>query len=214
MRGTRRKYLRVYQLFPRPDSGKRIEPVRKRLAENHHIRFHMKLGQRPELPRAVKAHLDFIVDQENVMTLQDFLKIRKIFLWRNHIAAGALNRLDIKSAVFRLIDLGIQNAVVLGFKKFLKLFHTVHPAIGIFFSVRTAEAIRIRNKMRLVGKMAEAAAVAVARSDRRGTEGSSVITAHKSENKALPRMITDQFQRIFDRLRTTHVEMHAALKPK
>ncbi len=52
-------------------------------------------------------------------------KPRKVFRRRYDVTAGGLNGFDIKSGVFNLVVLGIDNAIILRLEKFFKLLYAI-----------------------------------------------------------------------------------------
>src|SRR5712671_1003601 len=116
MRGARREDLRRDQLLSRPDARQRIESVGERLAEHDDVRFDVEVLDRPELSGAIKSHLDFIIDQQNLARFQHCRKLLEIARWRNHVAAGALDRLDKEGGKLRLLRLAVPDRVILAVK--------------------------------------------------------------------------------------------------
>ena len=102
--------------------------------------------------RAMEAHLDLVVHEQDIVFFEDLLQVREIFLRRDHVASRALYRFDIERAELRLTRLRIEHAVVFGLEKLLELLHAVHAAVGIFLVVRAAVTIRIRHELRAVRK--------------------------------------------------------------
>src|SRR5438046_519741 len=164
------KKLGSDQLFARPDAGKGIQAVGQRFAENYDVRRDAQMLDGPEFSRAIKAHLYFIVYNQDLVLVAGLLEALEIFLGRNHVAARALHRLDIESAVLRGLRLGIPHAVIFGVKEFCELVVAIEVAGLALQAVHAAETIRVKDKMRALAKMSVATAVAITRSDGGGTQ--------------------------------------------
>src|SRR5258708_21043134 len=209
---ARRERLRRYQVLARPDAGQRIEAVGQRLAEDDDVRLDPEILDGAQSHGAEEAHLDLVVHQQDLARFEDLLQALEISLRRHDIPARSLNRLDVERGVFGAIGLGIVDAVIFAVEEALELADAVEVAAVALLAVRTAEAIGKRNELRPVAEMAVAPPVAVARRDGRGAERAAVTPAFEGEHQALAAGgVSDELQRILDRLRAADVEMDPAL---
>ena len=103
----------------RPDE--RIEAVGERLAEHEHVRRHAEMLDRPQLAGAEETHLDLVDDQQDAVLVEHLLQAREEVRRRDHVAAGALDRLDVERGVFALPRLRVPHAVVFGLEQALEL---------------------------------------------------------------------------------------------
>ena len=135
MRHPRRKNLRRDQFFFGPDRRDRIKAVGERLAEHHDVRNDAKMFDGPQLPAPVKPHLDFIVDQKDMIAIQDLLQLGKIVKWRNDVASGRLDWLHKERPKFAMVGFGVNKRIIFRLKQFLKLPQAGEIA-GLFFLPR------------------------------------------------------------------------------
>ena len=121
MRRPRREEFGRDQFFPRPDAGKWVQAVGERLAEHDDVRRDAEVLDGPELSRAIEAHLDFVIDNQDLVFAASLLQALKVVARRNHVAARSLHRFDVKCAVFRRLCFGIPDAIVFIGKKLIEL---------------------------------------------------------------------------------------------
>src|SRR5262249_34464230 len=134
---------------------------------------------------------------------------------RDHVAAGALDRLHIEGGVFGLARLRVPDAVVFALEQALEGPHAVQAVFLLAHALRPAEVIRERHELRAVAEMTVTATITVGRGDRRGAKRAAVIAAFEGEHQALAvRRIAHELERILDRLRSADVEVDAALEPE
>src|SRR5581483_1423243 len=157
-----RKQLRRNQVFSRPDSGKRIEPVGQGFAEYNDVRRNAQVFDGPEFSRTVEAHLDFIVNQKDLALVECLLEASKVFPGRNDISTRPLNRFDIKSREFRLLSFGIPVGVILRLEAFFELLLAIEAAGLTLQSIDAAEAVRVENEVRAIGEVSVSATVTIA----------------------------------------------------
>ncbi|RMO59452.1 hypothetical protein ALQ29_05598 [Pseudomonas marginalis pv. marginalis] len=205
--------LRVDQFFPGPDAAQRVEAVGQGLAEHDHVRLHVEVLDRPQLAGAVEAHLDFVGHHQDAVLVQHLLEFAVEVHRRDHVAAGALDRLDVKRGVFALADFRVPHAVVFGLEQAGELLHAVAAVLFLGHAFRAAEVVRERDELRALAEVAVAATVAVAGGDRRRAEGTPVVAAFEGEHQALAvGGVTHHFQGVFDGLRTADVEVHTTVE--
>src|SRR5262245_4749949 len=167
---------------------------------------------RPQLAGAIKAHLDFIDDQQNAVRIEHAFQLDEEVPRWNDIAARALDRLHVKSGVLGFTDLRIPNAVVFALEQACELLDAVSSVLLLAHALGAAEMVGERYEVRAVAEVAIAAAVAIGRGDGGGTERATVIAALEGEHQALAALeVAHQLEAVFDRLAATNVEMHAAL---
>ncbi len=206
-----REHRRIDQLLTGPQAGQRVQAIGQRLGEHQHIGLDAEVLHRPQGAGAPEAHLDFVDHHQHAMVVEHLLQaFEEIGRW-HHIAARALDRLDVEGRILALLGLGVPDGVVLVLELARKL---LHDGIRILFrshALGAAERIREGDELRAVTEMAEAAAVAVAGGDARGTQGTAVVAAFKREHQAFAMGgIAHHLERVFNRLGAAHVEMHAA----
>src|SRR5688572_3715959 len=139
---------------------------------------------RPQLAGPVKAHLDFIDDEQNTVLIKHLLQLDEEVLRRDHITAGALDRLDIEGRIFALAGLGIPDAVIFALKKPRELLDAMLAIFLLAHALGPPEVIGERDELGALAEMAVAAAVAVGRGDRRGPQRAPVIAALEGEHQA------------------------------
>src|SRR6185369_474554 len=213
VRRARRKDGRADQRLLRPESRERVEPVGERLAEDDDVGRDAEVLDRPELAGAKKAHLDLVDDEQDAVPVEHLLQPREVVRRRNHVAAGALHGLDVERGVFRLVRARVPDALVLALEQALELAHAVLAVLLLGHPGAAAEVVRERHEVRAIAEVAEAAAIAIARRDRRGAERAAVVTALEGEHQALAAArIADELERILDRLRAADVELDSSLR--
>src|SRR5438105_5061234 len=94
---TWRKYFRRDQLFARPEARERIQTVRQCFTKDDDVRVDVKVLHGPKLSSPIKAHLNLVVDQQNVSFIKNLFERGKVFARWNYITARCLNRLGVKS---------------------------------------------------------------------------------------------------------------------
>src|SRR5262249_14236579 len=147
---------------------------------------------------------------QDLAGLENRLQALEVAGRRDHVAARALDHLDEERRVLRLADLGVPDAVVLAVEQALELLHAVQLAALALLAVGTPEAVRERDELRAVAEVPVAAAVAVARRDRRRAERAAVVAALEREHQAAAAArVAHELQRVLDRLAAAHVEVHA-----
>src|SRR5262249_38484025 len=177
--------------------------------------LHAEMLDRPQLAGAEEAHLDLVDDEQDAVSVEHLLELDEEILRRDHVAAGALDRLDVERGVLGLARLPVPHAVVLALEPPLELPHAVMPVLLLAHALGRAEVIRERHELRALAEMAVAPAIAIGRGDRRGAERAAVIAALEGEHQALAvRGVAHELERILDRLRAADVEVHPALEPE
>src|ERR1700730_15504015 len=166
----------------------------------------------PEFSCAIKAHLDLVIDEQDVTLVQHFLKGREVFRRRDDITSGRLNCLDVESRELRFASLSIPKGVVFRVEILGELIDAVETTVFALLTVRTAEAIREGNEVGAIGKMTKAPTTAVTGSNCRSPKCAPVITAHKRKDQILTRRIAYYLERVFNCLRAADVEMDAAVQ--
>src|SRR5947209_572168 len=212
VRRAGRELLRRDQFLARPHAGERVQAVRQRLAEDDDVRLDAEVLDGPEFPGAVEAHLNLVVNHQNLVLVQDFLERREVAFGRDDVAARPLNRLDVEGRELRFIRLRVPEGVVLGLEVALELLDAVHLARLLLLAVGAAEAVGEGDEVRAVGEVAEASAVAVARSYGRRAERAPVVAAHEGEDQILARRVAHDLEAVFNRLRAADIEVYAALQ--
>ena len=96
MRRSRWEDIGRDEAFARPHAAQRVESVGERFAEDDDVGRDAKVFDRPELSGTIKAHLDLIVDHQNVPFVQDLPETFEIARRRDDVATSALNRFDVK----------------------------------------------------------------------------------------------------------------------
>ncbi len=166
---------------------------------------------RPHLPGAVEAHLDLVVDEQDAVLFAERGKPPEVAFRRNHVAAGALHRLDEERAELRAPGLRIPRPGVFVLEQALEFGDArVLGLLGVA-AVRRAERIGERNELRAVGKLAEGLAVAVRRGDRRRAERAAVVAALERQHPLPAGDLAHELQGVLDRLRAPDIELHPAL---
>src|SRR2546430_16871094 len=125
MRRAGRKLFRRDEFLARPDTAQRIQAIRQRFAEDDDVRLDVEVFNAPELSGAIEAHLNLVVNKQDIALVQDFFECRKIFGRRDDVTARALNRLDVKCGELALACLRIPELVVLSIKILLELLDAV-----------------------------------------------------------------------------------------
>src|SRR6267142_659597 len=161
MRGSRGKDFRRDQLLARPDAAQGIQPVGQCLSKDDDVGRDSEVLDGPELPGAIKAHLDLVVHHQNVAFIEDFLQAAKILGRWNDIATGALNGLDVKGRELRLSCLGVPEGVIFCFEVLFKLLETIQPAVLSLLVVRTTKTIWKGDKVCPIGEVTVAAAITI-----------------------------------------------------
>src|SRR5262249_21528520 len=133
---------------------------------------------------AEEAHLDLVVDQQDLARLEHPRELLEVALRRDHVAAGALDRLDVESGGLPLLRLAVPHALVLRAEQLCELVHAVQAAVLALLAVRAAEAVGERHELRALAEVSVAAAVAVAARDRGGSERAPVVAALEREHQA------------------------------
>src|SRR5215475_12493589 len=113
---------------------------------------------RPELAGAEETHLDLVDDEQDAVLVEHALQAREEVRRRNHVAAGALDRLDVERGVLALLRFRIPDAVVFGLEKALELRDAIFAVFLLRHALRAAEVIREFDELRAI-EVAVAAAV-------------------------------------------------------
>ncbi|MNF89183.1 hypothetical protein D3C84_716970 [compost metagenome] len=164
-----REDFRVDQLFFRPDAAQRVEAVGQRFAEDDDVGFDVEVLDRPQLAGAIEAHLDFVDHQQNAVLVQHMLEFAvEVHRW-DDIAAGSLDRFDVKCSVFALADFRVPDAVVFSLEQPGKLIHAVTAVLFLGHAFGAAKVVRKRDEVGAFAEMAVAASIAVTGRDRRST---------------------------------------------
>ena len=165
MRGSRREQLRCDQLFSRPDTGERIQPVGQCLPEYNDVRGDPQVLHRPEFSRTIKSHLDLIIDDQNIALAARLLKASEIFPRGNHVPSGPLDGFDVERAVLRCLRLSVPDRMVFCVKQPGELVLAVHVAGLALQAINAAEAIGIKDELGAISEVPVAPPVSVAGSD-------------------------------------------------
>ncbi|MPM08574.1 hypothetical protein SDC9_54887 [bioreactor metagenome] len=146
------------------------------------------------------------------MIIQHLLQTLEEVGRRHHVAARALDGLHIEGRVFTLVGLGVPDRVVFVLELARKVAHDLLGILLGCHALGAAERVGEGNELRAFAKVAEAAAIAVARCDRRRAQCAAVVAALEREHQALAVAgVAHHLERILDGLRAAHVEVHAAL---
>src|SRR5208282_4986106 len=171
-----------------------------------------KMLDRPHFAGPVHAHLDLVDDEQNAVLVEHFFQPGEEIHRRNDIAARSLQRLDIEGGVFRFARFRIPHAMIFGFEEARELLDAVAPVFLLAHPFRPAKMIGERDELRTVAEMSVAAAITVARCNRRSTERAPMISALEGEHQTLAaRCIAHELQAVLDSLATADIEMNAAL---
>src|SRR5215475_2594740 len=207
-----REGLRTDELFARPQSGQRTEAVGERLAEHDDVGLHIEILHRPEFSGPEEAHLNLVVDQQDAPRFEDALEFFEITGRRDHVAAGALNRLDIERGELALAGLGVPCRVILAVEQSRELVDAVEPAIVPLLPVLAAKTVWEWHEVSAIAEMSVAAAIAIGRGDCRRAQRAAVIAALEGEHQRLaPARVAHELERILNRLRAADIELDATL---
>ena len=102
-----------------PASG--LRPFVSALPNTSTSGCHAEMLDRPQLAGAEEAHLDLVDDEQDAVLVEHPLQLDEEVRRRNHVAAGALDRLDVERRVFALAGLRVPHAVVFGLEQALEL---------------------------------------------------------------------------------------------
>src|SRR5262249_30289632 len=150
--------------------------------EHEDVRDGATMLDRPHFTGAEKAHLDLVVDDENAVVFADLHEPGEIALRRNHVSAGPLDHFHEEGAELRAAAARVPRAGIFVLELPLDLRDAIEVAGLAVFSVRAAEAVRERNELRAVGKLAEGLPIPVGGSDRGGAERSTVIASFERDH--------------------------------
>src|SRR5882724_13681887 len=100
------------------------------------------------------------------MLIEHFFELDEKVFRRNHIAARALNRLNVKRGVLASVGFRVPDAVVFAFKQAREFLHTVVAVFLLAHPLGAAEVVRILDQLRAVAKMPIASSVTITGSNR------------------------------------------------
>jgi len=117
--------------------------------------------------------------------IEHALELLEVAGRRDHITAGALDRLHVERRELALPGLGIMDAVVFALEQARELIHAVQATVLALLAIGAAEAVGIWHELGAVAEVAIAAAVAIGGGDGGGAQGAAVVAALEGEHQAL-----------------------------
>ncbi len=210
VRGPGREEFRRDQLLTRPNARKWIQTICQRLAEDNDVRRDAEILNRPELAGAIEAHLDFVVHNQDFVLAASFLQalesIRAAESHSRRFPAPPRCRRRRTRRTWpwrpRRRYIRCQRAGRIG--RAVKI-----AGLGLQF-ISAAEAVGIKNKLPAIAEVSVAPSVAIAGSDGGSAQRAAVIPALEGKHQVFAGVIAHDLQRIFNSLRTAHVEVDAA----
>src|SRR5207245_10567166 len=184
-----------------------------RRSENDDVWDASEMFHGPARARAIQLPLDLVVNEQDFVFVQELFQPDEIFLRRDDVTARPLNGLDVKGAVLGRLRFRVPDAVIFARKEPFELVLAVNLATLALQPVNAAEAVGIENELGALAKVPVAPPVAVRGSDRGGPKSPPVVAAHEGEHQILAGEVPDDFERILDGLRPTHVEVDPPFHP-
>src|SRR5271167_4776948 len=155
---------------------------------------------RPELSGTVKAHLDFIIDDEDVVLIAGLPQPREVLGRRNYVAASSLHCLDVEGAVFGRLRFGVPHRVVLGLKLLRKLAVAIEVTGLTLHPINAAKAVGIKYKLGAFTEVTVAAPVAIAGGNGGSAERASMVPAHEGEHQVFAGVVAHDLKGILNGL--------------